>query len=112
MTFARLKTLAGALLLSMVVSAPFVLIPILQPPRYQFEVTCVSSVSGKAKISYDLGNGFNEADSAQASIHADNQPQRLQFAIPPGIYKGLQFEPIDRDGEIAISDPLVRNPEG
>jgi len=68
MTFTWITTIAAALLFSVVVSAPFVLGTVFQVPRYRFEITSVSSISGKAKIFYDLGKGFNDTDSAQASV--------------------------------------------
>ena len=93
-----LPVLISAAVFSIVVSAPF--LPIAESERLggTFEITVTSAVAGNAQLFYDIGRGINETDSTRAYVHAGPAPQRLKFALPVGEYRGLRYDPLDREG--------------
>lgn len=107
-----LPVLLAAALFSVVVSLPF--LPFAAPVSslFHFEVTVTSNTPGDAQLFYDLGRGIGEVDSSRAYLESKPGPQLLRFPLPPGTYRGLRLDPLDRTGELTLSDPLIRSDDG
>ena len=111
-SFFTLPTLLAAALLSIVISIPF--IPFTAPAiaQFQFEITLKSNAPGTAQLYFDIGRGIIEADSTRAAIEYKTEPQVLRFPIPSGTYRTLRFDPIDRTGELTLSEAVIRTHDG
>jgi hypothetical protein len=107
-----LPTLLAAALLSIVVSIPFLPFAAPTAEQFHFEVTATSSTPGSAQFFYDIGHGIIEGDSSRAPLEPDSTPRLLRFALPPGDYRSLRFDPTDRPGELTFSNPLIRSSSG
>ncbi len=107
-----LPILLAAALFSVVVSLPF--LPFAAPlsGQFYFEVTATSNTPGAAQLFFDLGRGIAEADSSRAALEAKPGKQLLRFPIPPGTYRALRLDPLDRAGELTLTDPLIRSADG
>ena len=111
-SFFSLPTLLVAALLSVVVALPFLPFAAPTSAQFRFEVTVATNTAGSAQLFFDVGRGIIEADSARAAIEAKPGPQRLRFSLPPGTYRGLRLDPIDRTAEFTLTDPVIRAHDG
>ena len=107
-----LPTLLVAALLSVVASLPFLPFAAPTSAQFRFEVTVTANAVGSAQLFFDLGRGIVEADSSRAAIEAKPGLQRLRFSLPPGKYRGLRLDPIDRTAELTLTDPVIVNHNG
>ncbi len=76
-----------------------------------FEITAESDEPGVAKLYYDVGRGFGEADTAVQALPA-GKPSHLRFALPRGRLWALQFEPLNRVFQMALSGARIVDASG
>jgi hypothetical protein len=107
-----LPALLVAALLSVVAAIPFLPFAAPTSAQFHFEVTVTANTAGTAQLFFDLGRGIIEADSSRAVIEAKPGPQRLRFSLPPGTYRAIRLDPIDRTAELSLSDPVIRARDG
>ena len=69
---------------------------------YAFEVELTSDRDGQAQVFFDVGRGINEADSFHQALPARAAYAVYRFPLPTGTLQGLRFDPIDREGRLAI----------
>ncbi len=107
-----LPILLAAALFSVVVSLPF--LPFAAPvsSQFHFEVTVTTNTPGSAQLFFDLGRGIGEADSSRAFLENQPGPQVLRFPLPSGTFRALRLDPLDRAGELTLSNPLIRSEDG
>src|SRR4249919_2966881 len=74
-----------------------------KPAAFVLTATVQSSVIGRAQLFYDIGGGFSERDSVLAAITEVQTPLTLHFPLPPGVYRALRFDPIDKPGSVTLS---------
>ncbi|MEY2518443.1 MAG: hypothetical protein QOF24_202 [Verrucomicrobiota bacterium] len=79
---------------------------VLTQPFY-LEISMSSSRGGIARVSYDIGAGSNERDSARLALQS--APRSVyRFPLSNGEYRALQFSPVDRDNcEIAVQNVRI-----
>jgi hypothetical protein len=101
-----------AALIALVVVLPFQ--PATRPAvaDYTFEFEAASSVDGMAQLFYDVGGGFNEAESSRVTLSAGAERQLYRFRITSGRYRALRFDPLDRPGQVTLADLLIRDDQG
>jgi hypothetical protein len=107
-----LQCLVAAAVASLVIALPFMKPPAAAADRFCFQVRLASSASGVVQVFYDLGRGFNETDSARLNIAGGDQPALLQFPLPAGGYRGLRFDPIDREARVTLSQARITSASG
>jgi hypothetical protein len=101
-----LPALLAALLFSVIVVVPF------SPnakttPRVSFlEARFAASVAGHAKIYYDTGSGYNEAQSVELALEAPGTMHTYRFSLPAGTYRSIRFDPIESAGQLTLEAPL------
>ncbi len=76
-----------------------------------FEVAAESDEPGVATLYFDVGRGFNEGDTAVQPLPAGGKAH-LRFALPRGRLFALQFEPLDRDFRMALSEARIVDGSG
>jgi len=81
-------------------------------PNYTFEATVSSSQRGIVQLYFDVGRGFNEADSRYRGLRGDGVPRRIRLPLPLGRYTALRFDPLDRSGVSTVANAVVRNRGG
>lgn len=66
-------------------------------------VSMKSSAEDRAQIFYDLGQGFTEASSEKATVHASEQFREYRFLFPGGkrVFN-LRFDPLQSPGQVEI----------
>jgi len=79
---------------------------------YEFDAVVSSSQRGIVQLYYDIGRGFNEADSSTAPIRAGEEPKLFHLRLPLGRYGALRFDPLDGAGVITVSDAVIRDENG
>ena len=72
------------------------------PGHLEMRIEMKSSVTGKAKVYYDIGHGLNEKDSKTFKITNRGDFQALKFDLPTNSIHCLRFDPIDRAGSFSI----------
>lgn len=60
-----------------------------------FEVEMRSLYKGGAQVYYDLGPGFNEADSTGLALPTAESMTTVRFPLPSGNYQAIRFDPIN-----------------
>lgn len=110
----RLKytTLLAAAVLSFVVAVPFMPFAQSSVAFYHLEADVTSSQRGVAQLFYDTGRGIREEDSARVSIEGGGTMQKARFALPPGQYKVLRLDPLERASTMTFSNAVIRNTAG
>lgn len=71
------------------------------------DIRMQSSISGRAQIFYDIGQGIREADSFSVLVRGGEQQVNLRFPLPEGQYRHLRFDPINRAGTVTFSDVRI-----
>src|SRR3954468_11885574 len=80
---------------------------------YQLETTMRSARPGFAQLFYDTGAGYNESDSSRVEIEGGGRDARYRFALPPGVFSHLRFDPTDRAGNtMTLSSARILDNEG
>jgi hypothetical protein len=103
MKFFTGRALLAAATLSAAVVIPFLPAARKTSDRFDLEVTLTSSASGHLQLYYDRGDGYNESDSTRVAIEGGARSQPYRLNLPPGIYRSLRFDPLDRDGTFLIA---------
>lgn len=83
-----------------------------QPATFAVEVTLASSVRATSKVYFDLGRGFNEADTSSLGVPGGNIPVVCRFPLPEGVYQALRFDPIDDSGTVTFPGMRIVGPGG
>ena len=112
MRFFTLTALLAAALFSVVVALPFLPAAKMRPDLFVLEARVSSTVGGALQIFYDDGAGVREDLSARADLtpSAEFIPHRLP--LPPGVYKAIRLDPIDRGGTVRIASLRVISSTG
>lgn len=77
---------------------------------YAFETTLETSVNAQTKVYLDRGANFSEVDSVADTIKPGiNQ---VSLPLPPGEFRSLRFDPIDREGQVGFSEIRIIGPGG
>lgn len=97
-----LSTLLAAMLFSGAVVIPFLPSAKKNTVQFVFEARMTSTAEGRVQIYYDGGRGFHEEDSSVLPLAKSGVPKLYRLALPPGNYRALRFDPIDRDGTVTI----------
>jgi hypothetical protein len=100
------STVAAALVFVSIAAIPFRPWSNARTGWSSFEVDAESDHAGLAKLYYDVGRGFSEADSALQRVDAGH-PGPLRFALPAGTLRALRYDPLDRDGRIKLGDARI-----
>ncbi|HEY5227706.1 MAG TPA: hypothetical protein VIJ19_04145 [Opitutaceae bacterium] len=79
---------------------------------YAFEATVSSTARGTVQLFYDVGRGFNEADSGSVAVRGDGSPALISVPLPFANYRALRFDPLDRPGTVTVSRALIRGSDG
>ena len=99
----RARVLCLALFLSAIAAAPFFVRGSPQGSRYFLELSLVTDFPGTLQAFYDVGRGFNEADSQQQRLVVSPDPQRYRFPLHSGVYKGLRIDPTNTDHTVTCA---------
>lgn len=83
----------GTMLLAFILSAWHTLILYPDVSRSYVKISAKSSILGKAKLYYDRGSGFNEADSLSIALAGDDRFHDYLFILPIEPIKHLRFDP-------------------
>ncbi len=112
MKFLTPQALLAAALLSAAAVVPFLPAARKVQDRFGLEVRYVSSVSAHLQVYFDRGSGFNERDSIQVPVAAGGTPRTYRLNLPPGDYRNLRFDPLDRDGTVRIEAARISDNSG
>lgn len=100
MKFFTPMALLATALLSVVLALPF--LPAAKMRTFVLELTVSSSVDGQLQAYYDDGQGFREALSARSAIGGQGARVVHTLPMPPGNYRALRIDPIDRPGGLTV----------
>jgi len=112
MRFLTAPALFAAALLSAAAVIPFLPAAQKATDRFDLEVRYASSVSAHLQIYFDRGSGFNERDSTQVAVVKGEAAQTYRLTVPPGNYRNLRFDPLDRDGTVRIEAARIADRTG
>lgn len=97
------RELAALLAIAVLLSAVIALFISAENDAFYFEVSMRSSQPGSAQLFYDVGRGFNEADSVRTGVRGGEPASAYRFALRPAEYRAFRFDPIDHgDCEVTI----------
>ncbi|MGA2015818.1 MAG: hypothetical protein ABSH26_02620 [Opitutaceae bacterium] len=102
----------AAALLGAAIVYPFHPLFRVREPAYEFEARVSSSEPGIVQLYYDVGRGFNEADSKSGLIRASGRPKPIRFRLPRGRYGALRFDPLNGAGVVTVSGALIHDDDG
>jgi hypothetical protein len=102
MRFFTVPALLAAALVSTIVALPFLPAAKLQPEFFAVEASVTSNASGLFQVFYDDGAGFREELSARARLESTTAPRILRLPLPPGSYRALRLDPLDRGGTVSL----------
>src|SRR5258708_9202359 len=94
-----------------------VVIPFYPPSQsnkavYFLEDTLTSPARGSVQVFFDIGRGFNEANSSSVAIQAGVTPKLLKFPLPAGSYRALRFDPLNCPGTVTVTNARIRDYTG
>jgi hypothetical protein len=112
MKFFTPAALLAAFIVSVAVVIPFLPAARKTNDRFALEVTLTSSAAGHLQLYYDRGEGFNESDSSRVLVGRGGEPKPYRLTLPPGIYRNLRFDPLDRDGTLVIVGARIIDRDG
>ena len=112
MRFFTLTALLAAALFSVVVALPFLPAAKMRPDLFVLEARVSSTVGGSLQIFYDDGAGMREELSARAYLTPGTDFVAHRLPLPPGVYKALRLDPLDRGGTVRIASLRVLSPTG
>ena len=110
MKFFTLPALLAAALFAAVVSVPFLPAAKIRPDVFVLEVRASSTVNGAFQVYYDDGAGWREELSGRSTISASATPLTYRLSLPPGRYKALRVDPLDRGGSVTVTGMRVLSP--
>lgn len=80
---------------------------------YFFQVELTSDQAGRAQLFFDIGNNYNEADSALQTVTPSGKLTRYRFPIPAKVVQKLRFDPIDHpNAAVTLAKPCIVNHRG
>lgn len=109
---ARAPSWLAAALLGAAIVYPFHPLFRVHEPAYEFEARVGSSEPGIVQLYYDLGRGFNEADSSFEPIRASDRLKPMHFRLPRARISALRFDPLDRAGVVTVSGAVIHDDAG
>jgi hypothetical protein len=116
-TYAKTTRLSLARILRWVLVAGFVLLVLTrnaallkQRPAAELVIEITAGVPSLAKIYFDTGHGFAEAESAVQMVSAGPIAQRLFFPLPAKTIHSIRFDPLETSGIVQISDAFIQRP--
>ncbi|MBL9208834.1 MAG: hypothetical protein JNL92_00100 [Opitutaceae bacterium] len=112
MRFFTLTALLAAALFSVVVALPFLPAAKMRPDLFVLEARVSSTVGGSLQIFYDDGAGMREELSARAYLTPSSDFVAHRLPLPPGVYKAIRLDPIDRGGTVRIASLRIISPTG
>ncbi len=74
------------------------------PDHLELRIEMKSSVTGTARIYYDIGEGLNEKDSTIFKITNKEAYQTIKFSLPTKPIQRLRFDPLNRSGSFSITE--------
>ncbi len=112
MKFFTPTALLAAALFSAVAAVPFLPAAKTRPDLFTLEARLTASAGGLFQIFYDDGAGIREELSGRATLAATNTPAAYRLPLPPGSYRALRLDPLDRGGSITITSLRVISQSG
>lgn len=106
MKFLTVPALLAAALFSAIAMIPSLPVTRTAARPFTLETGLASSVDGVAKVYFDIGRGFNEADSVEQPLRKSDAPRGYRFALPAGRFASIRLDPLDRAGDVILSGPL------
>jgi hypothetical protein len=79
---------------------------------FSFEVTASTSRAGIVQLYFDSGSGYSEAGSSRAWLPQTAKAVVIRLALPPGQYRALRLDPLDREGTVIINRVRVVSSSG
>ncbi len=107
MRFFSLPALLAAALVSAVVALPFLPLAKMHVDLFQLEARLTSNAPGTFQAFYDNGSGFREELSVRAHVDASATPLIIRVPLPPGTYRAVRLDPIDRGGTVVLHSVRV-----
>ncbi|MEO6244583.1 MAG: hypothetical protein ABIQ12_04030, partial [Opitutaceae bacterium] len=107
MRFFSLPALLAAALLSAMAALPFLPAAKMHVDLFQLEVRLTSTVPATFQAYYDDGRGFREELSVRTHVDPAKIPVALRVPLPPGRYRALRLDPIDRGGTVVIESVRI-----
>ena len=98
-----------SLVLPVTIALIFVIARLTATSAFFFEVTQKVSTPGSVQLYYDMGSGFNEAQSIRIPIteHDRDKFRTFRFHLPEGSYHAFRLDPIDREADITLSSARI-----
>src|SRR5688500_9919698 len=107
MKFFTVPALLAAARLSAAVVVPWLPVAKNNSDLFLLEARLRSSVAGRVQVYYGTGAGFSEAASSRADVAPSIEPIAHRLALPPGNYRAIRLDPLDRGGTEIISSLRV-----
>jgi hypothetical protein len=112
MKFFTITAVLAAALFSIVVTLPFAPAARMRPDVFVLEARARSTVDGAIQVYYDDGKGWREELSGRATVTASPTAVTYRLPFPPGSYRALRLDPLDRSGSITIEGLRVLSSSG
>jgi uncharacterized membrane protein len=71
-----------------------------------------TSASGGSQVFYDIGDGYNEADSCIIVVQRGSSQNRMFSLLPSKAIRSIRFDPINVPAEVRIKNARVENKQG
>ena len=105
--FLRPRVAAFAFVFALAAALPFITGATAGKNTFFFEIDLCSNQAGSARLLYDTGRGFHPEESVCQRLRPGVRPISYRFVLPAGYFRGLRFDPIDRPGKVAFSNPRI-----
>jgi hypothetical protein len=79
-------------------------------PAAELAIRMQVSVPSQAKVYFDTGRGFNDAEKVQQEVGAVPIAQQISFPLPTRTIRSIRFDALDTPGTVQISEVLVQRP--
>lgn len=112
MRLLSIRSTLAAVLFGFLSAIPFVPTSRQAIGRFALELRLQSEKSGYVQVYYDIGAGFNEADSARFPITRGTEPAGFRFPLPAARVRALRIDPINNDGTVTLERPRVLDDDG
>ena len=103
--------LVAALVFSVLVTFPFLPLTKESAPKYRLEVSLSAPQFGITQLFYGLGRDLSELDSVRIALESAT-PVNTSFPIPAGRLTALRLDPLDRSGQVTLSQARLVDPQG
>ena len=107
-----LTAIATALLLALAVTLPFLTTEQDRRDYFYFDIALTSTTAGSTQIFFDIGRGYNGADSSIQPLKIQLKPAVYRYMLPAGEYRGLRIDPTDRDGVLTLAHARIADSRG